>query len=165
MTTEIRTMAADDWGRVRAIYAAGIATGQATFETEIPSWAVWDARHRQDCRLVAVAEGVVAGWAALLPVSPRTVYAGVAEVSIYVDPQAQGRGIGGVLLEALIAAAEAAGIWTLQAGIFPENTGSIALHERLGFRRVGRRERLGRLGDCWRDVTLLERRSDVVGTG
>lgn len=164
MPTEIRAMVTDDWERVRAIYAAGIATGQATFETEVPSWSVWDARHRRDCRLVAVERGMVVGWAALLPVSPRAVYAGVAEVSVYIEPAAQGRGIGRALLAALIGAAEAAEIWTLQAGIFPENTASIAVHERLGFRQVGRRERIGRMGNRWRDVTLLERRSDTVGT-
>lgn len=159
----LRTLRPQDWPAVRDIYAAGIAGGGATFETAVPPWEVWDARHRPDCRLVAERGGVVVGWAALLPVSPRAVYAGVAEVSVYVDPAHRGHGIGAALLDRLVAAAEAAGVWTLQAGVFPENRASIALHERFGFRHVGRRERIGRLRDQWRDVLLLERRSQRVG--
>lgn len=152
-----------DWPSVRAIYLEGIASGHATFETDAPPWEVWDGAHRQDARLVARRGERVVGWAALTRVSGRCVYAGVAEVSVYVAAKARGDGVGRALLEALIAASEDAGVWTLQAGIFPENAASIALHERCGFRAVGRRERLGRLGGRWRDVLLLERRSARVG--
>ena len=152
-----------DWPAVRAIYAQGIAGGMATFETAVPDWETWDARHRVDCRFTARVEGKVAGWVALVPVSPRVVYAGVAEVSVYVDTAYHGRGIGTALLERLIEASEEAGIWTLQAGVFPDNTSSIRLHEELGFREVGRRERIGRLNGEGRDVLLLERRSRRVG--
>jgi phosphinothricin acetyltransferase len=147
---------------VRAIYKAGIATGNATFQTEAPTWQAWDAGHLQSCRLVALSAGHVVGWAALSPVSARTVYAGVCEVSVYVAPEAQGQGVGRALLDALIACSESDGRWTLQAGIFPENEGSLALHDRAGFRVVGRRERIGRLHGQWRDVLLLERRSPTV---
>jgi len=153
-----------DWDAVRAIYLEGIATGNATFETDAPSWEVWDGAHRQDARLVARRSGRIVGWAALTRISGRCVYAGVAEVSVYVAAAARGEGVGRALLEALIAASEEGGVWTLQAGIFPENAASIALHERCGFRVVGRRERLGRLGPAWRDVMMLERRSARVGT-
>jgi phosphinothricin acetyltransferase len=159
----IERLTPDDWRAVREIYVEGIATGHATFETDAPSWEIWDGAHRQDARLVARRAGCVVGWAALTRVSGRCVYAGVAEVSIYVGESARGEGLGRALLEALIAASEAAGVWTLQAGIFPENAASIALHERCGFRVVGRRERLGRLASRWRDVILLERRSPRVG--
>lgn len=152
-----------DWEAVRGIYLEGIAAGDATFETDAPGWEVWDGAHRQDARLVARRAGRVVGWAALTRVSGRCVYAGVAEVSVYVAASARGEGVGRALLEALIAASEQAGVWTLQAGIFPENAASIALHERCGFRVVGRRERLGRLGSRWRDVLMLERRSPRVG--
>lgn len=152
------------WPEVRRIYAEGIATGMATFETEAPKeWAEWSASHLEYGRLVALADGHVLGWAALSGVSDRCVYAGVAEVSVYVSAEARGRGVGSGLLARLIEEAEANGIWTLQAGIFPENRQSMALHEKLGFRTVGRRERLGRLGGRWRDVLLLERRSTRVG--
>jgi phosphinothricin acetyltransferase len=151
------------WDEVRAIYAEGIATGDATFETECPDWPAWDAEHLAPGRLVAVEDGAVVGWAALGPVSGRCVYGGVAEVSVYVAEGARGRGIGRLLLEELVVASEAAGLWTLQAGIFPENEASLALHERCGFRRVGVRERLGQRDGAWRDVVLLERRSTVVG--
>ena len=160
----IERLAPADWEAVRGIYLEGIATGNATFETDAPSWEVWDGAHRQDGRLVARRAGRVVGWAALTRVSGRCVYAGVAEVSVYVAAEAQGGGVGRALLEALVAASEDAGVWTLQAGIFPENEASIALHERCGFRLVGRRERLGRLGARWRDVLMLERRSPRVGT-
>jgi len=159
----IERLSPDDWGAVRGIYVEGIATGNATFETDAPSWDVWDGAHRQDSRLVARRAGCVVGWAALTRVSGRCVYAGVAEVSVYVAESTRGEGVGRALLESLIAASEAAGVWTLQAGIFPENAASIALHERCGFRVVGRRERLGRLDGRWRDVMLLERRSPRIG--
>ena len=159
---ELQAMRPDDWPAVRAIYEAGIATGDATFETAAPSWAAWDAGHLAGHRLVAVVAGQVAGWAALSPVSDRCAYAGVAEASVYVAAQATGRGVGRALLEGLVGGADAAGIWTVQAGIFPENTASLALHRRCGFRTVGVRERLGKLDGRWRDVVLLERRSPVV---
>lgn len=152
------------WEQVRAIYMEGIATGDATFETQEPSWESWDAAHLPFARLVAYACDVVAGWAALSPVSKRAVYAGVAEVSVYVAEKYRGRGIGLALLEALVGASEKAGIWTLQASVFPENTASIALHSACGFRMVGRRERIGKLRGAWRDTLLLERRSSVAGT-
>lgn len=152
-----------DWPAVRAIYTQGIACGMATFEAAVPDWETWDAQHLVDCRFTARVEGKVVGWVALVPVSPRVVYAGVAEVSIYVDTSCHGRGIGTALLECLIEASEEAGIWTLQAGVFPDNTSSIRLHEELGFREVGRRERIGQLNGEWRDVLLLERRSRRVG--
>ncbi len=151
-----------DWPRAAEIYAEGIATGNATFETSVPGWEAWDAAHLPDHRLVARSDGVMVAWAALGAVSGRPVYRGVAECTIYVAESARGQGVGGGLLRALIAAAERDGIWTLQAGVFPENSASLALHERCGFRVVGTRERLGRLGDVWRDVVLLERRSQVV---
>jgi L-amino acid N-acyltransferase YncA len=153
----------EHWDAVRRIYAEGIATGNATFQTEPPEWEAFDAGHLALCRWVAEAEGVILGWAALSPVSSRCVYAGVAEVSVYVAEGARGRGVGRRLLRTLIASSEAAGLWTLQAGIFPENTGSLAIHRDLGFREVGRRERLGCLAERWRDVLLLERRSRTVG--
>ena len=156
-------MSAEDWPAVAAIYAEGIATGNGTFETAIPAYEAWDAAHLPDHRLVARADGVVVGWAALSAYSGRAVYRGVAEGAIYVAERARGQGVGAGLLTALIEGAERAGIWTLQAGIFPENTASIALHERCGYRIVGTRERLGKLGDVWRDVVLMERRSQVVG--
>ncbi len=156
-------MAVQDWPAVRAIYLEGIATGDATFETEAPAWDRWDAAHVPACRLAAIRQGRVVGWAALGHVSSRCVYAGVAEVSVYVAARARGSGVGRRLLESLIEESERQGIWTLQAGIFPENRASVALHERCGFRTVGRRERLGRMGGSWRDVLFLERRSGVVG--
>ena len=159
-------MTAAHWLAVRAIYAEGIATGQATFATEAPSWADWDAGHLPTCRLVATAESAPAallGWAALSPVSGRCVYAGVAEVSVYVAAAARGQGVGKALLAALVAESEQRGLWTLQAGIFPENAASVGLHEAVGFRVVGRRERIGQMHGQWRDTLLLERRSTVVG--
>jgi L-amino acid N-acyltransferase YncA len=161
----LRPLEPADWPAVAAIYASGIATGTATFETAVPAWADWDAGHLARPRLVAVEAGGtrVVGWAALAPVSDRCAYAGVAEVSVSVDPTATGRGVGSALLAGLVAGAEAAGLWTLQAGVFPQNAASLALHRRHGFRVVGTRERLGQLGGEWRDVVLLERRSPVVG--
>ena len=164
MALTVEAMKAEDWQAVQAIYREGIATGNATLETGAADWEEWDQRHRRDCRLVARREGEIAGWAALSPVSSRCVYAGVAEVSVYVAPSARGQGVGRALLRALIAESERQGIWTLQAGIFPENEASIALHQACGFREVGRRDRLGQLHGVWRDVVLLERRSKVVGT-
>ncbi len=156
-------MAASDWEAVRTIYLEGIATGHATFEQHAPDWTHWDLSHLPSCRLVARLSGEIAGWAALSPVSSRRVYCGVAEVSIYIAVRARGQKIGERLLRALIDASERAGLWTLQAGIFPENLASIALHKRAGFRVVGTRERLGCLDGRWRDVILLERRSSAEG--
>lgn len=161
---EVRPLESADWDRVRDIYAEGIATGDATFETEPPDWESWDADHLRDCRIVAVdADGEVCGWAALSPVSDRCVYGGVGEVSVYVDSDARGQGVGTLLMRELVAASERAGLWTLQAGVFPENVPSIRAHEKAGFRVVGQRERLGKLGGRWRDVLLLERRSVNIG--
>jgi L-amino acid N-acyltransferase YncA len=155
----IEPMRGDDWPDVRRIYEEGIATGDATFETRVPAWAEWDAAHHAEPRLVARCADAMAGWAALSPVSRRAAYSGVAEVSVYVSAAARGRGVGRALLRALVAASEAHGVWTLQAGIFPENVASVRLHESCGFRMVGRRERIGRLHGRWRDVLLLERRN------
>ena len=159
----IAALTAGDWDDVRRIYLEGIASGNATFETEPPAWEKWDRGHRSDASLVAREGGRVVGWAALSRVSERSVYEGVAEVSVYVASEARGRGVGRRLLDELVRASEEAGIWTLQAGIFPENAASVALHERCGFRAVGIRQRLGRLHGRWRDVALLERRSPRVG--
>jgi len=153
-----------DWAGVRAVYLEGIVTGNATFETSAPEWERWDMGHRRDCRLVAGDDAGVIGFAALSPVSARPVYAGVAEVSVYVAERVRGQGVGARLLEELVRASEAAGVWTLQAGIFPENAASLGLHARFGFRVVGTRERIGRRDGRWRDVVLMERRSTSVGT-
>lgn len=163
MNYKITLMQPEDWPAVRAIYGEGIATGNATFETALPDWEKWNSGHRQDCRLIAREGEQALGWAALSPVSTRRVYAGVAEVSVYVAASARGQGVGKQLLRMLIEESERHQIWTLQAGIFPENTASIALHEHYGFREVGVRRRIGKLGDTWRDVLLLERRSRVAG--
>jgi L-amino acid N-acyltransferase YncA len=159
-TDRVRDLRPGDWPEVAAIYEAAIRGGKATFETEVPSWEAWDAAHTH--RLAAEVDGRAAGWAALGRVSERCCYSGVAEVSVYVAPDAQGRGLGRALLERLIADSERAGVWTLQAGIFPENEASVALHRRCGFRVVGLREKLGKRDGTWRDVLLLERRSAVV---
>jgi L-amino acid N-acyltransferase YncA len=159
----IRPMVPEDWPRVAEILAEGIATGHATFETAVPAWEAWDAAHLGEGRLVAEVGGVLLGWAALSPVSSRRVYAGVAEVSVYVAVSSRGLGVGRALLRALVGVSERAGMWTLQAGIFPENEASLRLHRAEGFRELGRRERVGRLAGRWRDVLLLERRSRVVG--
>jgi phosphinothricin acetyltransferase len=164
MSFLIDLMRAEDWEEVRRIYLEGIATGNATFETDAPSWERWDAAHLAEPRLVARDDERLLGWASLSKVSERCVYAGVAEVSVYVAGSARGRGVGRKLLEALIERSEDAGIWTLQAGIFPENTASIAIHRRCGFRVVGTRERLGQLAGRWRNVMLLERRSGLKGS-
>jgi len=152
-----------DWEAVRSIYEEGIATGNATVEMEAPGWEEWDGSHLDYSRLVARVEGKVVGWAALSPVLTRCAYSGVAGVSVYVATSARGQGIGRALLRALVEESERAGIWTLQARIFPENVASVALHESCGFRTVGVRERLGKLNGVWRDVVLMERRSKIVG--
>jgi len=159
----ITPMGREHWPEVLRIYLEGIATGNATFEVEAPSWEKWDGSHLPNCRLIAQEESKILGWAALSPVSSRRVYAGVVEVSAYVAEAARGKGIGKSLLSALIESSEDCGVWTLQAGIFPENAASITLHKSLGFREVGRRERIGKMGEAWRDVVLLERRSAKVG--
>lgn len=164
----LQHLVAAHWPQVRAIYEQGLATGKATFQTEAPAWEEWNRSHLAHCRLVALdesraANAQVLGWAALSPVSSRCVYGGVAEVSVYVANDARGQGVGRALLAALVAESEQTGLWTLQAGIFPENEASVRLHEQLGFRLVGRRERIGQLHGHWRDTLLLERRSTVVG--
>jgi len=161
-TITIGSLRPEHWPEVARIYEAGIATGNATFETEVPSWDAWDAAH-PELRLVAEREGEVVGWAALSPASSRRCYRGVAEVSVYVAADAQGGGVGLALLERLVAVSEDAGYWTLTAGVFPENEASLRLHRACGFRDVGVRERLGESAGVWRDVLLLERRSAVVG--
>ena len=162
MDLRIERLTEAHWPAVKRIFEEGIAGGDATFETAAPTWAAWDRGHLAGHRLVAVGDGAVVGWAALAPVSDRCAYAGVAEVSVYVAAAAAGQGVGRALLERLLADSEAAGIWTVQAGIFPENAASLALHRRCGFRTVGVRERLGKMDGRWRDVVLLERRSPVV---
>jgi len=158
----IEPLVPEHWDDVARIYAEGIATRLATFETEVPSWEAWDRSHLEQHRFVATNNGAVLGWAALAPVSDRCVYGGVAENSVYVAEAARGQGVGRGLLDALVASSEQAGIWTIQTGVFPENEASVRLHESVGFRVVGRRERLGKLDGVWRDVLLLERRSPVV---
>lgn len=161
----IEPMTDEDGPAVLEIYGEGIATGIATFETVVPAWRAWTASHRRDCRFVARLDGRVVGWTALARYSSREVFTGVAWESIYVAASARGRGVGLALLEALIPAAEAVGIWTLTAGVQAENAASLALHERAGFRRIGVQERIGRdSSGRWRDVVLLERRSPTVGT-
>ena len=159
----IDKMNIEDWDEIASIYQEGIATSNATFETNAPTWEKWDKSHLRDCRLVAKAEGKLIGWAALSPVSTRCIYSGVAEVSLYVAALARGLGVGKALLSAVIDESERAGIWTLQGGTFPENIVSIALQKSCGFREVGRRERIGQMNGIWRDVILMERRSKVVG--
>ncbi|MDH4131720.1 MAG: GNAT family N-acetyltransferase [Gemmatimonadota bacterium] len=163
MSFALRAMRPEDWPAVEQIYAAGIATGHATFEIATPAWAEWDAAHLATPRLVADEGGVAVGWAALSPASRRAVYRGVAEVSVYVAPEAWGRGVGRLLLDALVRASEEAGLWTLQASVFAGNHASLKLHERAGFRRVGVRERIARRDGRWHDTVILERRSAVVG--
>ena len=151
-------MRSDDWPAVRAIYEQGIGTRNATFDEEAPSWAEWDDDHLGEPRLVAERDGEVIGWAALSPTSRRACYAGVAENSVYVDLDARGQGVGRRLLSELLAGADAAGVWTVQASIFPENVASVELHRGCGFRVVGTRERIGRMDGMWRDTVLMERR-------
>ena len=164
MEYRIESMHPDDWPQVSSIYQEGIETGQATFETEAPDWERWDSGHLPQGRLVVRSGGRILGWAALSPVSRRRVYAGVAEVSVYLTAGARGLGLGRALLAALIEQSEAHGIWTLQASIFPENRASLSLHLKHGFREVGRRERIARHHGLWRDTVVLERRSSVVGS-
>ncbi len=159
----IEKMKDKDWEAVRRIYLEGIATGHATFESRAPQWEIWDRDHLKDCRWVAKENNDVIGWAALTPVSDRCVSAGIAEVSIYVSTSARGKGVGKALLTKLAEASEKIGIWTLQGGIFPENKVSIEVHKACGFRIVGTRERLGKMNNIWRDVVLMERRSQRVG--
>jgi L-amino acid N-acyltransferase YncA len=156
-------MTEKDWPAIAEIYKQGIETGNATFEKEIPTWEKWNSGHLPDCRIVVTFDDSVIAWAALTPVSGRCVYAGVAEVSVYVSNKYQGLKIGTKILERLISESEAGGIWTLQAGIFPENKVSIKLHENLGFRIVGVREKIGKMNGIWRDTILLERRSKNIG--
>jgi len=158
---QIRTLAAEDWEFVRSIYLAGIATGQATFETKAPTWERWNNAYLPAPRFVAIE--CIVGWAALSPVSARSVYADVAEVSVYIASKWHGQGIGREVLETLVNESERNGIWTLQASIFPENVASISLHKSCGFREVGTRERIGKMKDVWRDMIVLERRSRLVG--
>jgi L-amino acid N-acyltransferase YncA len=153
-----RPLLSSDWPAVAAIFAEGIATGDATFETTVPAWEDWDARHLPEHRFVAEVNGEVAGWIAVVPYSSRTVYRGVGEESVYVAERARGLGVGRGLLSALIASAREGGLWTLQAGVFPENEASLRLHRAYGFREVGTRERIGELGGVWRNVVLLELR-------
>jgi L-amino acid N-acyltransferase YncA len=156
-------MLPEHWEEVKRIYEEGIATGNATFQTAAPSWEEWDLAHLKTCRVIAVENNEVLGWAALTPVSSRCVYAGVAEVSVYVAAKARGKKIGSILMQALINQSEENGIWTLQSGIFPENKASISLHEKNGFRIIGYRERIGKMGAIWRDNISLERRSNKIG--
>jgi L-amino acid N-acyltransferase YncA len=155
---EVRPLVSSDWPAVAAVFAEGIATGDATFETTVPTWEDWDARHLPEHRFVAELDGEVVGWIAVVPYSSRAAYRGVGEESVYVAEGARGRGVGRALLAKLIESARAGGLWTLQAGVFPENRGSLTLHRSLGFREVGVRERIGQLNGAWRDVVLLELR-------
>ena len=157
-------MTAEDWPAVAEIYKEGIATGYATFELDVPAYKEWDSAHVSSCRLVALEDQIVLGWAALSPVSSRCVYGGVAEVSVYIAAAHRGKGLGEKLLVQLILASEEAGFWTLQSGIFPENIGSIQIHEKTGFRLIGKRERIGKLHGAWKDNLIFERRSNDVGT-
>ncbi len=155
-------MQVEDWPQVRTIYQEGIDTGQATFETAVPSWSAWDAGKHTTCRFVVRMNGVLAGWCALSPVSTREVYAGIAEASIYIAAVFRGEGIGKTLLQAMVTCADENGFWTLQAVMFPENQASVALHQACGFRMVGRRQKIARHHGAWRDTVLLERRSQAV---
>ena len=154
----VRPLDPDDYPAVADVFAEGISTGRATFETRVPTWEEWDAGHLPEHRFVAELDGEVAGWVAVVPYSRRAVYRGVGEESVYVAERARGRGVGRALLEAVIESARNGGLWTLQAGIFPDNVASLELHGRLGFREVGVRERIGQLDGAWRDVILLELR-------
>ncbi len=160
---DIRNMLVEDWQTVKTIYESGIATGIATFQTEAPDWASWDNGHLSFCRFVAIIDGEIVGWVALSPVSSRCVYGGVAELSIYIAATHRGKGIAKKLLQQLIIKSEENGIWTLQAGIFKENIASLKLHESVGFRVIGYREKIGQLHGVWKDNFLLERRSLIVG--
>lgn len=155
-------MTVQDWPSVRTIYQAGLDTELATFETSVPSFENWDEAHHEPCRLIAEYDGTIAGWAALAPTSPRYAYRGVAEISIYIDPNASGMGVGFSLLNALIDASEEAGFWTIQSAIFRDNQASIRLHEKCGFRLIGFRERVSERHGVWHDIMLMERRSPTV---
>src|SRR5215218_9387086 len=157
MNRAIDRMKASDWEQVRSIYLEGIASGNSTFETQAPSWEKWDEAHLQIARLVMRDGDKVLGWAALSPVSKRSAYRGVAELTVYVTESARGQGVGRALLEALVEESEKNGIWTLQASIFPENSASVKLHLACGFREVGKRERIAMLNGVWRDTLLFER--------
>ncbi len=159
----VEKMQAADWQFVKQIYEKGIATGNATFQTSAPEWDEWNSSHLTHSRVVAKEGDNILGWAALTPVSGRFVYAGVAEVSVYVSDKARGKGLGKQLLQKLIKESEANNLWTLQAGIFPENIPSIKIHEDCGLRIIGKRERIGKMNGVWRDTVLLERRSKKVG--
>lgn len=158
----IRNLTVQDWPAVKEIYLSGLATGNASFETQAPEWEVWNMKHISHSRLVYEDAGQITGWTALSAVSDRCVYGGVAEVSIYIFEQGRGKGIGVKLLNALIAESERHGIWTLQSGIFQENKSSIRLHEKCGFRTIGYREKIGQLNGVWRNVILMERRSKLI---
>jgi L-amino acid N-acyltransferase YncA len=160
---KVRRMHEEDADRILAIYAEGIEDGLATFETECPSWQEWDETHHRECRLVAESDGTVVGWAALSPVSRRACYRGVAEISVYVARAARGRAVGSALLKALVGESEKAGYWTLQGVTLEENTASVRMQKRCGFRVVGVRERIGNLDGEWKTTVLTERRSEVVG--
>lgn len=160
---ELKTFTATDYAQIAAIYQSGIDTGTATFETRVPDWNTWQATHLEAGRIAAFENGQMLGWAALTAVSGRCVYAGVAEVSVYIHPQARGKGVGTLLLEHLVQESEKLGFWTLQSGIFEENAASIRLHEKCGFRIVGYRERIGQIGGVWKNNLILERRSKTVG--
>ena len=163
MELSIGTFSTEDWADISALYSEGIQSGQATFEVEMPTWEQWNAAHLQICRLAARSRDTIVGWAALSPVSKRPVYRGVAEVSVYVSAGHSGQGIGTALLDALIVESERQGIWTLQGSTFPENTASIRIQTKCGFRIVGRREKIAMLHGVWHDTILTERRSKVVG--
>ncbi|MDW3651597.1 MAG: N-acetyltransferase family protein [Bacteroidia bacterium] len=163
MKIQLRKMTATDWPRVKDIYQKGLDLGYASFETEAPAWEKWDATHLTDCRYVAETSEGILGWIALSKVSAREVYKGVAEVSIYIDPAQSGRGLGKKLMEKVIEESEKRGFWTLQSGIFPQNTASIHLHEKMGFRKIGYREKVAKRVGIWQDNVLMERRSKKVG--
>lgn len=160
---EMRHIERADFIQVAEIYKEGIETGFATFQNDVPDWESWNRSHLPNCRVAAFEAGKMAGWAALTPVSSRCVYAGVGEVSVYVAADFRGRGVGEFLLNALIEESEQAGLWTLQSGIFAENVGSLKLHEKCGFRRIGYREKIGQKNGVWKDNIILERRSKIVG--
>jgi L-amino acid N-acyltransferase YncA len=160
---EIKPIKENNYSAIAEIYLQGIATGHATFQTEAPEWEAWDKGHLSFCRLAAFEANEMLGWAALSPVSSRCVYGGVVEVSIYIATNARGKGIGKLLFEKLIKESEENGLWTLQSGIFPENIGSIKLHEDMGFRKIGFREKIGNMNGVWRDNVIMERRSKIVG--
>lgn len=157
----IRNMVKSDWNAVSHIYQLGIVTGNATFETQIPSWQLWNGKHHAEARLVAESDNEILGWAALLPVSDRKVYKGVTELSIYIHTDYLNKGIGTILMKSILDLSEKIGIWTVQAGIFPENKASIHLHHKFGFKTIGSREKIGQMQGVWRDVLLLERRSSL----